>query len=88
MAMQLNIKDPATIALAHRLADKTGKTMTAVIREALEREEREREEKVAAKIAAIMEIAADFRRNMPEEWRGKTSKEIMDEIYDDDGLPI
>ncbi|MBY0519684.1 MAG: type II toxin-antitoxin system VapB family antitoxin [Sphingomonas sp.] len=88
MATQLNIKDPETVALAHRLAKATGKPMTTLIREALEREEREREEKVAAKIAAIMEIAAEFRRNMPEEWRGKTSKEIMDEIYDDDGLPI
>lgn len=88
MATQLNIKDPETVALAHRLAKASGKPMTTVIREALEREEREREEKVAAKIAAIMEIGAQFRAALPPELRNQSSKEWMDAIYDEDGLPI
>lgn len=36
----------------------------------------------------VREISAEFRANMPPEWHGKTSQEIMDAIYDDDGLPI
>lgn len=88
MAAQLNIKDPHTVELARRLAKASRKPITTVIRDALEREDRRREEEIEASIAAIMKIGEEFRRNMPEEWRGKTSKEIMDEIYDDDGLPI
>lgn len=88
MATQLNIKDPETVALAHRLAKATGKPMTTVIREALEREEHERQEKADAKFAAIMEIAAEFRASLPPEVRNLSSKEWMDAIYDEDGLPI
>lgn len=88
MASQLNIKDAQTIAMARELAKARKTTVTGVIKAALEREVREREAAREAKIAAIMKIAEEFRRTMPEEWRGKTSKEIMDEIYDDHGLPI
>lgn len=88
MASQLNIKDAQTIAMARELAKARNTTVTGVIKAALERELREREAAREAKIAAIMKIGEEFRRTMPEEWRGKTSKEIMDEIYDDHGLPI
>ncbi len=48
--MALSVKDPEVDRLARLLAKRTGKSMTAVIREALEsaveREEREREERL------------------------------------------
>ncbi len=88
MASQLNIKDAETIAMARQLAKARNTTVTGVIKAALEREIRERDAAREAKIAAIMKIVEDFRRTMPEDWRGKTSKEIMDEIYDEHGLPI
>ena len=88
MASQLNIKDPETVRLARALAEAKGSSVTSAIKAALERETQAREAEIESKIAAIMKISEDFRRNMPEQWRGKTSKEIMDEIYDEDGLPI
>lgn len=83
MSVQLNIKDPETVRLARELAGKTGRTVTETIRTALERVREERERVIAEKLAAIDEIVEEFQRRMPEEWRGKTSKEIMDSIYDD-----
>lgn len=87
MGVQLNIKDPETVRLARELAGHTGLSLTETIRGALERDLREREAAYEAKIARVREISDSFRRNMPPEWHGKTSKEIMDEIYDEDGLP-
>ena len=83
MGVQLNIKDPATVRLARELAGKTGRTVTETIRTALERVEKEREAEIAEKIRRANEIVDEFQRIMPDEWRGKTSKEIMDAIYDD-----
>ncbi|WP_213980596.1 type II toxin-antitoxin system VapB family antitoxin [Sphingomonas sp. dw_22] len=86
MGAQLNIKDADTIRLARELADATGQPVTKAIKAALEQELARREEEIQARIARVNAIVAEFQRNMPEEWRGKTSKEIMDEIYED-GLP-
>lgn len=86
MGAQLNIKDAETIRLARELADATGQPVTKAIKAALEQELARREEEIQAKIARVNAIVADFQRNMPEEWHGKTSREIMDEIYED-GLP-
>lgn len=88
MASQLNIKDAQTIAMARELAKARKTTVTGVIKAALEREVREREAARAEKLARINEIVAEFQRNMPPEWIGKTSKELMDAIYDEHGLPI
>lgn len=87
MGAQLNIKDPETIRLARELAEATGQPITQAIRAALERELQRREEEIQATIRRVNEIVAEFQHDMPEEWRGKTSKEIMDSIYDEDGLP-
>jgi hypothetical protein len=87
MGIQLNIKDERTVQLARDLAEKLGKSVTEIVREALEEKTRAREAERAAKIARANEIVAEFQRNLPEEWRGKTSKEIMDSIYDEYGLP-
>ncbi|MBO9714924.1 type II toxin-antitoxin system VapB family antitoxin [Sphingomonas sp.] len=87
MGAQLNIKDAETVRLARELADATGQPITQAIRQALEHELARREEEIQAKIARVNEVVAEFQHNMPEEWRDKTSKEIMDSIYDEHGLP-
>lgn len=83
MGVQLNIKDPDTVRLARELAGKTGRTVTETIRSALERAQEERDRAIVEKIKRANEIVAEFQKHMPEEWRGKTSREIMDAIYDD-----
>jgi antitoxin VapB len=88
MGVQLNIKDAETVRMARELADATGQPVTQVIRQALERELQRREEEIQTTIAAVNEIVAEFQRNMPDEWRGRTSKEIMDSIYDEHGAPL
>lgn len=88
MVVQLNIKDAETIRLARELAGATGRSVTETIRAALEREHREREERLQESLQRVRDISAQFRAHMPPEWQGKTSKEIMDAIYDEDSLPI
>jgi antitoxin VapB len=88
MGVQLNIKDAETVRLARELAEATGQPITAAIRQALQHELDRREEEVQATIARVREISREFRANIPEDMRGKTSKEWMDSIYDEDGLPI
>lgn len=85
MGVQLNIKDPETVRLAKSLADSTGQSITTVIREALEREQRLLDEDVERRRRAIAELSAEFRRRMPAEWHGMTSTQILNSIYKDDG---
>lgn len=87
MGAQLNIKDAETVELARDLAKQLGKTVTETIKEALEEKAQARDAEVQATIAAVRELAREFRDSMPPEMRGKTSKEWMDDIYDEDGLP-
>ncbi len=85
--MALNIKDEETHQLVSKLAKLTGESMTAAVKvsvkERLDREER------AAKGETRMEwlsrISAETAAMMND---GRTSKELMDELYDDEtGLP-
>ncbi len=85
MGVQLNIKDAATVKLARDLADATGQSVTAVVKGALQRDFQQHLTARAEKIGRIDDIIAEFRRNLPPEWVGKTSKEIMDSIYKEDG---
>ncbi len=87
MGAQLNIKDAETVELARDLARQLGKSVTETIKEALEEKAHKREAEIEENIAAVREIAREFRDSMPPEMRGKTSKEWMDDIYDEDGLP-
>jgi len=87
MGSQLNIKDAETIRLARELADATGQPVTQAIRHALERELQRREEEIQETIRQVKEISREFVASIPPEMRGKTSKEWMDAIYDEDGLP-
>ena len=84
MGAQLNIKDRETVELVRRHAAETGRSVTATVREAIEQDRRARTEIVDEKRRQIENIVAAFQRHIPDEWRGKTSKDIMDSIYDDD----
>ncbi|HEX8387529.1 MAG TPA: type II toxin-antitoxin system VapB family antitoxin [Sphingomonas sp.] len=87
MATQLNIKDPETVRLARELARSTGKSVTETVRDALRQSEAAREAEIERKIAELDAVVDRIARLLPPEWEGRTSKEIMDEIYDEDGLP-
>lgn len=87
MGAQLNIKDAETVRLAREFADATGQPITKAIRQALQHALQQREAEIQATIARVREIGREFRASMPEEMRGKSSREWMDDLYDDDGLP-
>ncbi len=84
---QLNIKDEALIERLRRLAERRQTTMVDVLRQAVEREEREddaaREARVAAKLAALREISARAAKMFPP---GTTSDHS--DMYDEHGLPL
>lgn len=88
MGKQFNIKDEETVRLAREIADKKGKSVTATVRELLEQEHARMEEERARKIEGVKEIAAQIRAKIPPELRKLSSKEWMDALYDEDGLPI
>lgn len=83
--MALNIKNPATARLAHRLAEVTGETITEAVTVALR--ERltavERRQRRAAVRDAVAEIQA-FVRAQPD-LDPRPAEEILG--YDDAGLP-
>lgn len=87
MGVQLNIKDAQTVRLARELAGATGHSVTETIRTALEQAKADREADIAARLAQIGAIISDGRNYLAPEWRNKSLKEIMDSIYDENGLP-
>lgn len=87
MAAQLNIKDPETVRLARDLARSTGKSVTETVRSALRESEAAKEADLQRRIVEMTEVADCIHALLPPEWEDRTSKEIMDEIYDEDGLP-
>ena len=88
MGVQLNIKDAKTVELARDLARQLGKTVTDTIREALVEKRRRREEEREEYIRIGMEIARDASKHWLPHAAGMTSKEIMDALYDENGLPV
>ena len=86
MGVQLNIKNPATVRLARELADAAGTTMTQAVHAALEQVAAEREARIKERIAEFDALVDSLRAQMPA-WEGRTSKELMDELYDEAGLP-
>lgn len=87
MGVQLNIKDPETVRLARELAGKTGRSVTQTIRTALEQAMAEQADERAVRRVAIDAAARRVRELLPANVQGKSSRELMDAIYDDDGLP-
>lgn len=85
--MALNIKDEETHRLVSRLAKLTGESLTLAVKvsvkERLERQERS--PKGAGRLERIRRIVE---RTAPLFNDGRSSKELFDELYDDEtGLP-
>jgi hypothetical protein len=89
MATQLNIKDPETIALARTMAQRSGKSVTATIRDALEQVDAANAAATKARaeqiLAALRVINPNPRELLSPEWRDKSSVEIANSIYNEDG---
>jgi antitoxin VapB len=83
MPAQLNIKDEETVRLVRQYAAETGRTATATVKEAIENDRRARAAAIERKVAAAREIVAEFQAQLPDDWRGRPSREIMDAIYDE-----
>ena len=87
--MGLNIKNEKTEALIHELATLRGLSLVATVTGAVEREiQREKETQRKKKLMAdwLMEISRETGPMMND---GKTSKELMDELYDPETeLPV
>ncbi len=85
----LNIKDPEVAAMARKLAKMTGKTITEAVAQAVaESFERARVKEAAVREArerAVDEIVARFRNDCPP--GAPTYDDIMQEMYDEHGLP-
>ena len=85
--MALNIKDEETHRLVSELAKETGESLTLAVKVSVkERLDRHREErKREGRMEWLRELTA---RTAPLMNDGRTSKELMDELYDDEtGLP-
>jgi hypothetical protein len=87
--MGISIKSPKAETRIRELATLRGVSLVTAVTEAVEREiEREKQSQRRKKLMAdwLMEISRDTGPRMN---NGKTSKEMMDELYDPEtGLPI
>ena len=87
--MGISIKSPAAETRIRELATLRGVSLVTAVTEAVEREiEREKQSQRRKKLMAewLMEISRETGPRMND---GKTSKELMDELYDPEtGLPI
>jgi hypothetical protein len=87
--MGINIKSPIAETRIRQLAALRGVSLVTAVTEAVEREiEREEQSQRRKKLMAdwLMEIAKETGPRMND---GKTSKELMDELYDPEtGLPL
>lgn len=87
--MSLNIKNPKSEELVRELAELRGQSLVAALTEAVEHEiQREKQSQQRKRLRAdwLMEISRETGPMMRD---GKTSKELMDELYDPEtGLPI
>ena len=87
--MALHLNDPETDRLARELARETGESLT----EAVNRAVKERLDRVtAAQQAKEKKLLAEFEKilsRVSPELRAekKTGRELIDEMYDEDGLP-
>jgi antitoxin VapB len=83
----LNIKNEDACRLAHELAQQNGETVTQAVTIALkERLERQKPRRKAGLAKWLNEVTRETAALMND---GRTSKEIMDELYDPEtGLPI
>lgn len=86
--MALHLNNPTTDRLARDLARQTGESLTEAVNKALEerlarvsRRSTVEREKFIADIRRIAKGAKGLRKQK------KSSRELIDELYDEDGLP-
>lgn len=85
--MALNIKNEETEQLARKLARRNGETVTTAVTIAL-KERLERQEQSPARAGRLERIRRIVERTAPLMDDGRSSKELFDELYDDEtGLP-
>ena len=88
--MALSIKDERADALAREISHITGESITRTVTRALEEKlafvKKRSEADIARRIAAIRKIQEEVRAS----FKGQpipSSKELMDDLYDEYGLP-
>ena len=90
MGTQLNIKSDDAYAMASRLAELTGESLTMAVtvalRERLEREQSAQNRSEAARQALIAEVLA-LGREMRRHVQPGTSSADRNDLYGEDGLP-
>ena len=85
--MSLNIKNEEAHRLARELAQRNGETVTMAVTIAL-RERLERQEQSPKRAGRFERIMKIVERTAPRMNDGRTSKELFDELYDEEtGLP-
>jgi hypothetical protein len=84
VASQLNIKDPVLIERARVLAQRRNESVTATLRQLVDREWSHSEADLETRMAKLNALIDEVRANMPDETRRMSSAEIMESIYDDD----
>jgi antitoxin VapB len=85
--MALSIKNEETEQLARKLAQRNGETLTTAVTIAV-KERLERQERPLARIGRLERIRRIVERTAPLMDDGRSSKELFDELYDDEtGLP-
>ena len=86
--MSLNIKNETTHALVRQLAAMTGQSQTSAVEDAVRRRIAELEIRPSADVdERRRRIRAVIRRAQQLPSTGRTTEEIMDEMYDEMGLP-
>lgn len=89
--MGMNIKDPEVHAMAKELADRRSTSVTDAVRQALRAELERSPESSALKLQGarqeqLLTLLERFRHlHWPDQ---RTSKELQDALYGDDGLPV
>ncbi|MFF1540265.1 type II toxin-antitoxin system VapB family antitoxin [Microbacterium sp. NPDC058269] len=86
--MSLNIKNETTHELVRRLAALTGQSQTSAVEDAVRRRLAELEQQRSDdELERRRRIRAIIRRAQQIPSTGRTTEEIMDELYDETGMP-
>jgi antitoxin VapB len=89
IGMALHLTDPETDRLARELARETGETLTLAVNKAVKErlgkvktKQQARDERFLAEIKKIQDMVSPKFRNQK-----KTGREMIQEMYDENGLP-
>jgi antitoxin VapB len=86
--MSLNIKNETTHELVRQLAALTGQSQTSAVEDAVRRRLAELEQQSSDdELERRRRIRAVIRRAQQIPRTGRTTEEIMDELYDETGMP-